>query len=131
MHTNAYEILAVNGKSFTHIDFDYGPYLDNIGYAPVYIGYFKNGVWNNSLNMIKVGDKKITGTYQICIIFVASSVNVGDGCLRSWIDERPTLQLKLKETSSGAIKTVTVTVDANMGDNMPSGGGGTDLRPAW
>ena len=123
-----FEILKVNGKDFTHIDYQYGPQLDMVNYDTTYIGYIKNGTWYSTQNMIKIDDKKITGIYKFCIQFVNGGQNVAEACLYNYNNTRPTLKLTLKYTRTGAQKEVTVTLDADMEGG--TGGGGDVLQPA-
>ena len=123
-----FEILKVNGKDFTHIDYQYGPQLDMVNYDTTYIGYIKNGTWYSTQNMIKIDDKKITGIYKFCIQFVNGGQNVAEACLYNYNNTRPTLKLTLKYTRTGAQKEVTVTIDADMEGG--TGGGGDVFLPA-
>ena len=135
-----YEIIEVESfggsdsmKEPVYYSYTYGPYVDHAAYAGIKIGEMRvsDGKWFQ-YSGLRLNGKKVTGTREICISITSGSTSFNSKCINDWSNTPQTLKVVMKNTSTGQTKTITLRVEATVGDDTTTGGigqGGMEIMP--
>ena len=135
-----YEIIEVESfggsdsmKEPVYYSYTYGPYVDHAAYAGTKIGEMRvsDGKWFQ-YSGLRLNGKKVTGTREICISITSGSTSFNSKCINDWSNTPQTLKVVMKNTSTGQTKTITLRVEATVGDDTTTGGigsGGMEIMP--
>ena len=135
-----YEIIEV--ESFggsdsmnepVYYSYRYGPYVAHSAWAGINIGEMRvsDGKWFQ-YSGLRLNGKKVTGTREICISITSGSSSFNSKCINDWSNTPQTLKVVMKNTSTGQTKTITLRVEATVGDDTTTGGigsGGMEIMP--
>ena len=135
-----YEIIEVESfggsdsmKEPVYYSYRYGPYVAHSAWAGINIGEMRasDGKWFQYSGLNLKG-RKVTGTREICISITSGSSSFNSKCINDWSNTPQTLKVVMKNTSTGQTKTITLRVEATVGDDTTTGGigsGGMEIMP--
>ena len=135
-----YEIIEVESfggsdsmKEPVYYSYRYGPYVAHSAWAGINIGEMRvsDGKWFQ-YSGLRLNGKKVTGTREICISITSGSSSFNSKCINDWSNTPQTLKVVMKNTGTGQTKTITLRVEATVGDDTTTGGigsGGMEIMP--
>ena len=136
-----YEIIKVESfggsdsmKEPVYYSYTYGPYVAHVAWAGINIGEMRgsDGKWFQHSGL-RLNGRKVTGTREICISITSGSTGFNSKCVNDWSNTPQTLKVVMKNTSTGQTKTITLRVEATVGDDTTTGGigsGGMEIMPS-
>ena len=136
-----YEIIEVESfggsdsmKEPVYYSYTYGPYVAHVAWARINIGEMRvsDGKWFQHSGL-RLNGRKVTGTREICISITSGSTGFNSKCVNDWSNTPQTLKVVMKNTSTSQTKTITLRVEATVGDDTTTGGigsGGMKIMPS-